>query len=54
MNWKYLIIATARIGGIIINLQFEVAADSISHAEEKAQAFLRGYFDIDIIEIRRL
>lgn len=54
MNWKYLVIGVAKIrGGTKLHLQFEVSAETVSDAEKYAKALLAGYFEIDVIEIRR-
>jgi len=55
MNWKYLILATVKIGHVKINLQFELAAGTITEAEFSAAALLTSRFDdVDIFEIRRI
>lgn len=51
--WKYLIIANWLLQGVLIHLQFEVKATSISDAEDKANVLLSPY-EIDVHEIRRL
>lgn len=54
MTWKYLIIAITELEHRKVNLQFEVAADTIAGAAKEAKDFMEPFFYIDILEIRRL
>ena len=54
MNWKYLIIAVAKIAGRQFNMQFEVTAEDVGGAERVAKGLVQNWFDLDILEIRRL